>query len=455
MNKNLEEYNKELMLGMRAGYTTGSCACAASKAALLILLGEEVDLVRIDTPAGISLDLDILNLKIEEDSVSLAIKKYSGDDPDVTDGILIYAKLSFIPNEIKANVKEYIKENNKKSILRTDIKCCCDIEDKLQEAVLDRDINIDDKNIIYICGGIGVGKLTKKGLDRYIGEAAINSVPRNMIREHLKAVLDDKNIEGDILVEIFVPEGEEVSKRTFNKRLGIEGGISILGTSGIVTPMSKSALIDTIKVDMKSKRENSEYIVAVPGNYGMDYIANKFGFDKGIGVEFSNYIGEAIDFAINLECKGLLLVGHIGKFVKLAGGIMNTHSNDADARAELMAAHLLKCDLENIEASKIVNIAKEILSSNTTDESVGILKREGILKEVMSGLGQSMYKYARQRANKALILGKKMMDRHGINDSYYDDENKMKIAILSFTLEEGELLRVGDFDEILSKIKNK
>ena len=276
-----------------------------------------------------------------------------------------------------------------------------------------------------------------------------------MIREHLKAVLDDKNIEGDILVEIFVPEGEEVSKRTFNKRLGIEGGISILGTSGIVTPMSKSALIDTIKVDMKSKRENSEYIVAVPGNYGMDYIANKFGFDKVIGVEFSNYIGEAIDFAINLECKGLLLVGHIGKFVKLAGGIMNTHSNDADARAELMAAHLLKCDLENIEASKIVNIAKEILSSNTTDESVGILKREGILKEVMSGLGQSMYKYARQRANKALILGKKMMDRHGINDSYYDDENKMKIAILSFTLEEGELLRVGDFDEILSKIKNK
>lgn len=428
MYKSLEEYNKELLLGMKAGYTTGTCACAASKAALLILLGEEIELVKVKTPAGISLELEPVEIKKDSHSVSLAIKKYAGDDPDVTDGILIYSRVRFLEDLLE-------------------------IDEQIKEALLDRDLNKEDDNIIYICGGKGVGKLSKKGLDRDVGEAAINSVPRKMIREHLKEVLKDKKIKKDVLVEIFAPLGQEVAEKTFNKRLGIEGGISILGTSGIVTPMSKQALIDTIKVDMKARRLSNEYIVAVPGNYGMDYISTKFGFDKEIGIEFSNYVGEAIDYAVNLECKGILLVGHIGKFVKLAGGIMNTHSNEADARAELIAAHILKCKFKNISSTKILSIAKEVLASNTSDESVKILKNAGILNEVMDSLGKSMYKYVLQRVKKALILGKKMSNKYGINTSYYSDENEIKIAIISFNLEEGELIRVGHIEEILENIR--
>lgn len=428
MYKSLEEYNKELLLGMKAGYTTGTCACAASKAALLILLGEEIELVKVKTPAGISLELEPVEIKKDSHSVSLAIKKYAGDDPDVTDGILIYSRVRFLEDLLE-------------------------IDEQIKEALLDRDLNKEDDNIIYICGGKGVGKLSKKGLDRDVGEAAINSVPRKMIREHLKEVLKDKKIKKDVLVEIFAPLGQEVAEKTFNKKLGIEGGISILGTSGIVTPMSKQALIDTIKVDMKARRLSNEYIVAVPGNYGMDYISTKFGFDKEIGIEFSNYVGEAIDYAVNLECKGILLVGHIGKFVKLAGGIMNTHSNEADARAELIAAHILKCKFKNISSTKILSIAKEVLASNTSDESVKILKNAGILNEVMDSLGKSMYKYVLQRVKKALILGKKMSNKYGINTSYYSDENEIKIAIISFNLEEGELIRVGHIEEILENIR--
>lgn len=428
MYKSLEEYNKELLLGMKAGYTTGTCACAASKAALLTLLGEEIELVKVKTPAGISLELEPVEIKKDSHSVSLAIKKYAGDDPDVTDGILIYSRVRFLEDLLE-------------------------IDEQIKEALLDRDLNKEDDNIIYICGGKGVGKLSKKGLDRDVGEAAINSVPRKMIREHLKEVLKDKKIKKDVLVEIFAPLGQEVAEKTFNKRLGIEGGISILGTSGIVTPMSKQALIDTIKVDMKARRLSNEYIVAVPGNYGMDYISATFGFDKEIGVEFSNYVGEAIDYAVNLECKGILLVGHIGKFVKLAGGIMNTHSNEADARAELIAAHILKCKFKNISSTKILSIAKEVLASNTSDESVKILKNAGILNEVMDSLGKSMYKYVLQRVKKALILGKKMSNKYGINTSYYNDENEIKIAIISFNLEEGELIRVGHIEEILENIR--
>lgn len=428
MYKSLEEYNKELLLGMKAGYTTGTCACAASKAALLTLLGEEIELVKVKTPAGISLELEPVEIKKDSHSVSLAIKKYAGDDPDVTDGILIYSRVRFLEDLLE-------------------------IDEQIKEALLDRDLNKEDDNIIYICGGKGVGKLSKKGLDRDVGEAAINSNPRKMIREHLKEVLKDKKIKKDVLVEIFAPLGQEVAEKTFNKRLGIEGGISILGTSGIVTPMSKQALIDTIKVDMKARRLSNEYIVAVPGNYGMDYISAKFGFDKEVGVEFSNYVGEAIDYAVNLECKGILLVGHIGKFVKLAGGIMNTHSNEADARAELIAAHILKCKFKNISSTKILSIAKEVLASNTSDESVKILKNAGILNEVMDSLGKSMYKYVLQRVKKALILGKKMSNKYGINTSYYSDENEIKIAIISFNLEEGELIRVGHIEEILENIR--
>lgn len=435
MSKSLEEYNKELSMGMKAGYTTGTCACAAAKAALMLMLGKKLELVRVNTPAGISLDLEVLDVSRGAKNISLAVRKYSGDDPDVTDGALVYVSLRLLDKNLIISCEDEA------------------LKERLSEALLDRDLNKDDENIIFICGGKGVGKVTKPGLDRAVGEAAVNSVPRRMIRKHLLEILKEEKLDKDILVEISVQGGEELAKRTFNERLGVLGGISILGTSGIVTPMSKQALIDTIKVDMRSKRMNSDYIVAAPGNYGMAYIADRLGIDEASSVEFSNFIGEAIDIAVDNDCKGLLIVGHIGKLVKLAGGIMNTHSNDADSRCELIAAHLIKSEPKNMDANDVLCLAKKLLYANTTDECVLFLKEAGVLKEVMDSLAISMYRYAKQRVSKALILGKKIREKHGAKDNYYDDEDKMKIGILTFTLSEGELARAGDVEFITQKMK--
>lgn len=432
--KGLEDYNKELLSGMRAGYTTGTCACAGAKAALLILLGRQIEFVRVRTPFGIDLDLEIYDVSINNDyirSVSLAIKKYAGDDPDVTDGIYIYSKLSILDKLVESDMN---------------------INSKLEEAYLDRDLNINDKNKIFICGGIGIGKVTRKGLDRAVGESAINTTPRRMIREHLNEILKDFNVKGDILVEIYANEGLEISKKTFNKRLGIEGGISILGTSGIVKPMSKKALIETIRVELRARLAYNKYIFATVGNYGLSYIADKYNIDKNEVLEFSNYIGELIDMAVDYSCEGIILLGHIGKFIKLSGGIMNTHSNEADSRAELMAANLLKADINNKSSDEILNIAKRILSSNTSDEAIDILKHENILKEVMSIIAQNIYKYVCLRRDRAVNLAQKISDKHGENTN---KTSEMKIAILSFNLNEGELLKIGAFDEILANIKKE
>ncbi len=212
MYKSLEEFNAGLDWGMQAGYTTGSCACAAAKAALYAALGREIDLVRVFTPAGVFLDLEVREREISEEiweghtlqALRLGIQKYAGDDPDVTDGIDIYAKLLLLEKDL---------------LLR-----CKDRDSRLLEAALDRNLRAEEENAVWICGGEGVGKVEKKGLDRKIGEAAINSVPRQMIRTHLREVLQEAGSSLDVLVEISVPLGRELAKKTFNPKLGIMGG---------------------------------------------------------------------------------------------------------------------------------------------------------------------------------------------------------------------------------------
>ena len=213
---------------LRYGYTTGSCAAAASKAAAAMLLsGKEISYVELHTPKGIDLRLEVLDISREDNAVSCAIQKDGGDDPDVTNGILIYAKVSREPA---------------------------------------------DEAQIIIDGGIGVGRVTKPGLEQSVGAAAINKVPRQMIRENLEAVCEQYHYHGKLSVVISIPSGVELAAKTFNPRLGIVGGISVLGTSGIVEPMSEQALIDTIRVEMRQKLANGmEYLLVVPGNYGIDF----------------------------------------------------------------------------------------------------------------------------------------------------------------------------------------
>lgn len=380
MNTGLEgkyvvKNNKKLALG----YTTGSCAAAAAKAAARMLFSsQKIDCVRIATPKGIPLQLEVLEPEISKTWASCAIRKYSGDDPDVTNGILVFAKVS-----LGGSGKE-------------------------------RRVSID--------GGIGVGRITKPGLEQAVGQAAINRVPRQMIRREVEEVLEDYEYFGEVFVEISIPEGAALAKKTFNPRLGIEGGISVLGTSGIVEPMSEQALIASIRVEMQMHRKNgAEYLVISPGNYGTTYLKGNFPVDLEQAVKCSNFIGETIDMAVELEYKGILFVSHIGKFIKVAGGIMNTHSRCADSRMELLAANALR-------AGAPLEVLREIMEGITTDEGLSILKRHGYLEKTMSYIMEKIYFYLNHRA--------------------YD---QLEIGVLVFSNEFGELGRVGDIEALLKK----
>ena len=274
---------------LRCGYTTGSCAAAASKAAVLMLeTGKRVDYIEIDTPAGVPLKLEVTNQKFSKNQASCSIVKDAGDDPDVTDGIEIFSK---------------VVEN--------------------------------DKGESTIDGGLGVGRVTSKSIFGNIGQAAINKVPREMILKEVSAI-SDKSYD----ICIYVPMGETIAKKTFNKNIGIEGGISIIGTKGIVYPMSDDALLKTIymEVDTIAKARGKETILLVPGNYG-EKIGQTLYPDIPM-VKISNFIGESLLYIYKSGFKSVKLMGHVGKFSKLAIGVFNTHSKICDGRMEAFIYYL-------------------------------------------------------------------------------------------------------------------
>ena len=219
--------------------------------------------------------------------------------------------------------------------------------------------------------------MTRPGLQQPVGEAAINQVPRSMIAREAAAVCEEQNYRGGLRIVITVPKGEEIAVRTFNPRLGIVGGISILGTSGIVIPMSETALIESIRVEMKMLcGAGARYLVMTPGNYGEVFSKEQMDLDLTYSMKCSNYIGETLEIAAGLGVKGILFISHIGKFIKVSGGIMNTHSHHADSRAELMAA-------QAVRAGADIACVKRLLETITTEEALDILKEHNILEETM------------------------------------------------------------------------
>ncbi len=343
--------------GLRYGWTTGSCAAAAAKAAAQMLFsGEEIRQVRLMTPKGIELYLDVEDVTRMPERVQCAVRKYSGDDPDVTDGLLVYAKVE--------------KDAEEASGLR-----------------------------VILDGGTGVGRVTKPGLEQQIGQAAINKVPRRMITEEVERICRACGYCGEMKVTISIPDGEETAKKTFNPRLGIVGGLSVLGTSGIVEPMSEKALTDTIYLEMKMLRESGySCCYAVPGNYGMDFLTDQLGINPDLAVKCSNYVGDTIDDAKLLGMKGLLLIGHVGKFIKLAAGVMNTHSRTADCRMEVFASHAAMAGAD-------AAVVKEIMACLNTTEAVKILKDRGLLQDIMKTVMERITFYLRQRAGGELETG--------------------------------------------------
>lgn len=338
---------------MRFGYTTGTCAAAASKAAAQMLLsGEEIREIPFLTPKGILLNLEILHIEKGEDFVSCAVRKDAGDDPDMTDGLEIFSRVK----------------------------------------------RIRDSKIV-LDGGPGVGRVTKKGLEQPVGNAAINKVPRSMILKAVEDVCSEYDYEGGLEIIISVPKGEEAARKTFNPRLGIQGGISILGTSGIVEPMSESALIKTIEVEMRQRIENgSRFLLVTPGNYGSAYLKEHMDLPLEEAMKCSNYVGETIDMAVSMGVEGILFVSHIGKFIKVAAGIMNTHSRCADARAEVLAANAMRAGISG-------KIAQDILNTVTTDEALVLIEREGKLQETMKEITDRISYYLHHRAYDRMKLG--------------------------------------------------
>ena len=330
----MEEYIVKDGKKLRLGYTTGSCAAAAAKAAAYMLLtGRPKDTIDLLTPKGIRLHLTVEEIRITSAEASCAIRKDSGDDPDATRGTLVFA-----------------------CVRKTDAPG------------------------VLIDGGAGVGRVTKRGLDQPVGAAAINSVPRRMIEENVREVCALCGYDGGISVVISVPEGEALAKKTFNPRLGIVGGISILGTTGIVEPMSEQALVDTIRVELRQRRElGAEYVLLTPGNYGADFIRDSIGIDPRTAVLTSNFIGDALELSRELGFHGALLIGHIGKLVKLAGGMWNTHSKFGDCRMELLAAHAASLGLRPEKVS-------ELLQCVMCDDALRILLEEQLYDAVLARL---------------------------------------------------------------------
>lgn len=320
---------------LRCGYTTGTCAALAAAGAVhLLLTGRAPDLVALDTPKGWRVEVSLTQVQSGEGWARCAVIKDGGDDIDATHGLPIVARV-----ERQAGHE------------------------------------------ITIQGGPGVGRVTRPGLDQPVGEWAINRVPRQMIAQAVDRERKALGCTDGFLVTISVPGGDEVARRTFNPQLGIEGGISILGTSGIVEPMSVQALVDTMALELHQAALKSDGRLAlVPGNYGLDFLARHALIPQDIPVvRCSNFIGEALDQARLEGFRQVLLVGHIGKLVKLAGGIMNTHSRWADGRRELFCAHAALAGADQATARALMDCA-------TTDGCLAILDEAGLREPVMASL---------------------------------------------------------------------
>ena len=429
---------------LRRGYTTGSCSAAATKAALLMMMGgERCETVRIDTPKGIELSLEVSDQEYSPCEALCSITKDAGDDPDATHGLRIFSRVS-------RSSGPGGRENT----------------EPLETAVLveagplpyEEQLEISGVTVnVHITGGRGVGVVTRGGLSCDVGKSAINPVPRRMILKSVKDVLENMELElvPDFLnIEISAENGEETAKKTFNPKLGIVGGISILGTSGIVEPMSEKALVDTIRTEIKQfaelngiKREDDHEpqgedasdlnavedslgfpvppMLVCPGNYGQDYARDVLGIDIESGVKCSNYIGEMLDYSCWLGIPKILLIGHAGKLIKIAAGVMNTHSSSADGRQEVIASHGAMLGMEP-------SAVRDIMNAISAEEMTDILRNQGeeFAQKVFDSIGTKIKEHIDHRTR-----------------------GKLQVEFIVFTKIHGTLIKSGGADQMLKDLK--
>lgn len=323
----------------RRGYTTGSCAAGAAKASVhMLFTNKKIESINIDTPKGIPLTLKVKNIELKDKYSVCSIEKDGGDDIDATHTMNIFAKAELIPRE--------------------------------------------DEEII-VTSGVGIGIVTKKGLSVEVGKSAINPIPMKMIRSEIAKVLGEHNKllnkDKSLKITIFAPQGEEIAKKTFNPRLGIVGGISILGTTGIVEPMSEDGWKKSLSIELEMKKaQGIDKVILVPGNHGEEFIREHLKIDMNNCVRMSNFVGYMLNESKRLGFKKILMVGHIGKFIKISAGIFNTHSKVCDARNEIIIANLalMGADLgliKEIDECVTAEGAVEIIDKSKYTEMYNIL----------------------------------------------------------------------------------
>lgn len=375
----MEEYIYCGTQKLRCGYTTGSCAAAAAKAAAeLLLTGKKVSEMEITLPQDKQLIIPIKESRLNGTSAVCSVVKDSGDDPDITNNTVI-------------NAEVFLTDNGTE-----------------------------------ITGGEGVGIVTKPGLDQPVGEYAINSGPRKIIALALSEVAELYEYKGGFRVVITVPEGRKIAEKTYNPHMGIVDGISILGTTGIVEPMSTRALIETIRTEINMRRaEKRNVLLLTLGNYSEKFRQESLAIPEGINVSCSNYIGEAIDIGITAEFKNILIIGHIGKMVKLGAGIMNTHSHEADGRMETLITCGVMADVPN-------KILRQLNDCVTVDAAIDILEENNCAKQVLDILVQRIEKNLTKRAGKDIKTG----------------------AVI-FSFQNDILLKTSAADELICRIKEE
>lgn len=363
-----ESYIYKNQKKLRWGYTTGTCAAAASLAAAVMLLGKKrTEQAAILIPKGVRLELGVEDISMGPDFASCGVRKDAGDDPDVTHGLMIYSEIRLC-REDELWKSGYYEYKSHQFCLR-------------------------------LTGGVGVGLVTKEGLSCEVGKAAINPVPRQMIFEQVAGQCVEYGFKGLLSIEISVPGAAEVAVRTFNSKLGIQGGISILGTSGMVEPMSEAALLATIRLELRQRvLGGRKRIIMAPGNYGEAFLQQALGIGLEHSVKCSNFVGNSIDMAVEEGAEGIFLVGHGGKLLKLAAGIMNTHSSWADGRMEILAAYGAACGGD----SDLVN---RILDAITVDEGLRLLEtKKGLREQVMERVMERIGAHLRHRAGGRLEI---------------------------------------------------
>lgn len=451
---------------LRRGYTTGTTATGATKYSISLLaeLYEEykfdkqkkhfekkikedqiirydAEVIPIKTIKGITVDVEIKDYRIFESklnrftAISTAIKE-SGDDPDVTHQSEISSKLYFESREVIFDELEKISLDEEKRIPKKYLYSV-NLENFSFDEIEEDEARgiVGNVGIVGIYGGSGVGYVTKKGLAPKQAHSSINPKPRFMIMKEIVDILKiskslQENIKKEmLLVEISVNNGDEIAKKTFNPKLGILGGISILGTSGIVEPMSEKALVDTIRteIDQYAAVGMDKPLLICPGNYGQAFAKNSLKLDLEKSVKISNFVGEALDYSVYKGIKKALFVGHAGKLLKLAAGVMNTHSAYADGRQEVMVSHSAIYGAKKETLLKIMNAIsiEEMLDAL-------ILEGEEIYSATMNSIGKAMMKNINHRT-----------------------KEKIKIEFIVFTNAHGCVLKSDEADELLSYLQEE